>query len=87
MLSKNAVGDQVSVAILLSVRYDYQDAVHTFYKHKFFHDWPCPVSSHSVFLLFRKSIKPMIALTLQIPHDYVSHELCLLTGDEPSNRK
>ncbi len=60
------VGNQVSVAILLGVGCD---AVHALYKRRFSQAWPCPVTSHSVSLLLRKSIKPTIDLTLQIPHD------------------
>ncbi len=64
-----SVGNQVSVAILLGVGYESHDAVHALYKHIFSQAWPCPVTSHSVSLLLRKSIKPTVDLTLQIPHD------------------
>ncbi len=53
--------------------------MHALYKCRFSEAWPCPVTSHSVSLLLRKSIKPTIDLTLQIPHDKFSRELCLLT--------
>ncbi len=64
-----SVDNQVSVAILLGVGCESHDAVHTLYKRRFSQAWPCPVTSHSVSLLLRKSIKPTIDLTLQIPHD------------------
>ncbi len=74
-----SVGNQVSVAILLGVGCESHDAVHALYKRRFSYAWPCPVTSHSVSLLLRKPIKPTIDLTLQIPHDKFSRELCLLT--------
>ncbi len=66
---EDVVGNQVSVAILLGVGCESHDAVHALYKRTFSQAWPCPVTSHSVSLLLRKSIKPTIDLTLQISHD------------------
>ncbi len=64
-----SVGNQASLAILLGVGFESHDAFHTLYKCRFSQAWPCPVTSHSVSLLLRKSIKPTIDLTLQIPHN------------------
>ncbi len=64
-----SVGNQVSVAILLGVGCESHDAAHALYKRRFSQAWPCPVTSQSVSSSFRKSIKPTIDLTLQIPHD------------------
>ncbi len=50
-----SVGNQVSVAILLGVGYESHNAVHALYKRRFSQAWPCPVTSHSVSLLLRKS--------------------------------
>ncbi len=68
-LEQLSVSNQVSVAILLGVGCESHDAVHALYKRRFSQAWPCPVTPHSVSLLLRKSIKPTIDLTLQIPHD------------------
>ncbi len=64
-----SVGNQVSMAILLGVGCESYDAMHALYKRRFSQAWPCPITSHSVSSLLRKSIKPTIDLTLQIPHD------------------
>ncbi len=64
-----SVNNQVSVGILLGVGCESHDALHALYKPRFSQAWPYPVTSHSVSLLLRKSIKPRIDLTLQIPHD------------------
>ncbi len=69
------------VAILLGVGCESHDAVHALYKRRVSQAWPCPVTSHSVSSLLSKSIKSTIDLTLQIPHDYFSRELYLLTED------
>ncbi len=63
------VGNQVLVAILLGVGCESHDAVHLLYKRRFSQALPFSVTSHSVSLLLRKSIKPTIDLILQIPHD------------------
>ncbi len=49
------VGNQVSVAILVGVGCESHNAVHALYKRRFSQAWPCPVTSHSVSLLLRKS--------------------------------
>ncbi len=78
-LVDTSVDNQVSLAILLGVGSESHNAVHALHKRKFFQAWPCPVTSHSVSFLLKKSIKPTIDLTLQIPHDWFNRELYLMT--------
>ena len=62
------VGNRVSVAILLGIGCESHDALYALYKRRFSRAWPYPVTSYSVFLSLKKSIKSTIDLTLQIPH-------------------